>query len=182
VVPASVQQGPVRSALTEAKGLALAFPTFSSKRAGFAATHHRRLAGGAAPPGAARLSGSSGRSWSGDPTTGTSNWRRSARDDPFLRARKEWEARPHRSGSGWRLSPSDGFPVAPGDVSKRDAGMVFCWRSANSSPPPGSASASFGESDLMLARNAAERIAQFLPAAKPSEPETRALRRSATSC
>jgi uncharacterized protein (DUF58 family) len=62
-------------------------------------------------------------------------------------------------------------------VSKRDRGMVFLLALAELLASAGERVGLLGESDPMLARNAAERVARFLARAKPSEPATRALRR-----
>ena len=55
--------------------------------------------------------------------------------------------------------------------------MVFLLALAELLAAAGERVGLLGESDLILARNAAERIARFLARAKPAEPETRALRR-----
>ncbi len=174
VAPASAQQGPVRNALTEAKGIAAGLPDLLIEARRVAATiiagwHGRRAAGRGETFWQFRPF------TSGDATTGI-DWRRSARDDHFYVREKEWEAA-HTVWLWLDLSASMDFRSRLATVSKRDRGMVFLLALAELLAAAGERVGLLGESDLMLARNAAERIARFLGRAKPAEPNTRALRR-----
>src|SRR4029077_18040528 len=95
---------------------------------------------------------------SGDTTAGI-DWRRSARDDHFYVREKEWEA----AYTVWLwldLSASMVFRSRLAPVSKRDRGMglLLCLRELLAGA--GERVGLLGESDPMLARNAAERIAR----------------------
>jgi uncharacterized protein (DUF58 family) len=174
VAPASVQQGPVRNALTEAKGLAAGLPDLLIEARRVAATiiagwHGRRSAGRGETFWQFRPF------MSGDPTTGI-DWRRSARDDHFYVREKEWEAA-HTVWLWLDLSASMVFRSRLATVSKRDRGMVFLLALAELLAAAGERVGLLGESDLILARNAAERVARFLGRASPGEPQTRGLRR-----
>jgi uncharacterized protein (DUF58 family) len=173
-VPESVQEGPVRGALTEAKGLAAGLPDLLIEARRVAATiiagwHGRRAAGRGETFWQFRPF------MSGDTTAGI-DWRRSARDDHFYVREKEWEAA-HTVWLWLDLSASMIFRSRLATVSKRDRGMVLLLALAELLASAGERVGLLGESDPMLARNAAERVARFLVRAKPSEPDTRALRR-----
>src|SRR5262249_43977148 len=169
VAPASVQQGPIRDALTEAKGLAAGLPDLLIEARRVAATiiagwHGRRAAGRGETFWQFRPF------TSGDATTGI-DWRRSARDDHFYVREKEWEAA-HTVWLWLDLSPSMVFRSRLASVSKRDRGMVFLLALADLLAAAGERVGLLGESDLILARNAAERIGRFLALAKPGQPDT----------
>jgi uncharacterized protein (DUF58 family) len=173
-VPENVKEGAVRGALTEAKGLAAGLPDLLIEARRVAATiiagwHGRRAAGRGETFWQFRPF------MSGDTTAGI-DWRRSARDDHFYVREKEWEAA-HTVWLWLDLSASMIFRSRLASVSKRDRGMVFLLALAELLASAGERVGLLGESDPMLARNAAERVAQFLARAKPSEPDPRALRR-----
>jgi uncharacterized protein (DUF58 family) len=173
-VPENVKEGAVRGALTEAKGLAAGLPDLLIEARRVAATiiagwHGRRAAGRGETFWQFRPF------MSGDTTAGI-DWRRSARDDHFYVREKEWEAA-HTVWLWLDLSASMIFRSRLATVSKRDRGMVFLLALAELLASAGERVGLLGESDPMLARNAAERVARFLARAKPSEPATRALRR-----
>jgi uncharacterized protein (DUF58 family) len=173
-VPESVQEGPVRGALTEAKGLAAGLPDLLIEARRVAATiiagwHGRRAAGRGETFWQFRPF------MSGDTTAGI-DWRRSARDDHFYVREKEWEAA-HTVWLWLDLSASMIFRSRLATVGKRDRGMVLLLALAELLASAGERVGLLGETDPMLARNAAERVARFLVRAKPSEPDTRALRR-----
>ena len=173
-VPDSVREGPVRGALTEAKGLAAGLPDLLIEARRVAATiiagwHGRRAAGRGETFWQFRPF------MSGDTTAGI-DWRRSARDDHFYVREKEWEA----AYTVWLsvdLSASMVFRSRLAAVSKRDRGMVLLLALAELLAGAGERVGLLGESELMLTRNAAERVARFLARAKPVPPDTRALRR-----
>ena len=95
---------------------------------------------------------------------------------------KEWEAA-HTVWLWLDLSASMDLPLAAGDVSKRDRGIVFLLALAELLATAGERVGLLGESDPMLARNAAERVARFLapPTRLPSPIRARSAA-SATSC
>ncbi|MEQ9692485.1 MAG: DUF58 domain-containing protein [Bauldia litoralis] len=166
--------GSVRGALTEAKGVASGLPDLLIEARRVAATvvagwHGRRVAGRGETfwqfrpfmPGEA---------------ASTVDWRRSARDDQYYVREKEWEAA-HMVWLWADLSPSMMFRSRLSTVSKRDRALVLLLALTELLSTAGERVGLLGESDPMLARNAAERIADFLSRAEPRPPETRMLRR-----
>src|SRR5262249_37582843 len=172
--PESDRAGAGRGAWTEAKGLAAGLPDLLIEARRVAATiiagwHGRRAAGRGETFWQFRPFMSS------DATTGI-DWRRSARDDHFYVREKEWEAA-HTVWLWLDLSQSMIFRSRLATVRKRDRGMVFLLALADLLAAAGERVGLLGESDLILARNAAERIARFLGRARIATPDTRVLRR-----
>ena len=105
------------------------------------------------------------------------DWRRSARDEQHLFVReKEWEAA-HMMWLWTDLSPSMNFRSRLSTVSKRDRAIVLLLALSELLAVAGERVGLLGESDPILARNAAERIARHLSVASPRRPDTRVLRR-----
>jgi uncharacterized protein (DUF58 family) len=166
----------VRGALTEAKGIAAGMPDMLVEARRVAATvlagwHGRRV------------SGRGETFWQFRPfTTGepaaSIDWRRSARDDHLYVREKEWEA----SHTVWLwvdLSQSMVFRSRLAQVDKRTRAVVLTLALAELLAAAGERTGLLGHSNPILARNAAERIAAFIPGAAtgPARPDTRGLRR-----
>jgi uncharacterized protein (DUF58 family) len=173
-VPATGETGAVRGALTEAKDVASGLPDLLIEARRVAATviagwHGRRVAGRGET------------FWQFRPFTpgeaaSMIDWRRSARDDHLYVREKEWEAA-HLMWLWADLSPSMVFRSRLSTVSKRDRALVLLLAVTELLAVAGERVGLLGESDPILARNAAERIASFLARAQPRRPDTRALRR-----
>ena len=167
--------GAVRGTLAEAEGVAEGLPDLLIEARRVSATviagwHGRRVAGRGETfwqfrpfaPGEAAAA---------------VDWRRSARDEQHLFVReKEWEAA-HMMWLWADLSASMDFRSPLATASKRDRGLVLLLALAELLAGAGERVGLLGESDPILARNAAERIARFLVRAKAGAPDTRALRR-----
>ncbi len=168
----------VRSALTEAKGIAAGMPDMLVEARRVAATvlagwHGRRV------------SGRGETFWqfrpfvTGEPAASI-DWRRSARDDHLYVREKEWEA----SHTVWLwvdLSASMDFRSRLSPVDKRTRATVMMLALAELLATAGERTGLLGISNAILARNAAERIAEFVPgaAARPTAPDTHGLKRFA---
>jgi uncharacterized protein (DUF58 family) len=166
--------GPVRGALTEAKSVAAGLPDLLIEARRVSATiiagwHGRRT------------SGRGETFWQfrpfspGEASAGI-DWRRSARDDHVYVREKEWEAA-HLVWLWVDLSASMVFRSRLAPVSKRDRATVLLLALAELLGMAGERVGLLGESDPIIARNAAERLAEFLSRMKPAEPDTRPLRR-----
>lgn len=166
----------VRGALTEAKGLAAGMPDLLVEARHVAATvlagwHGRRVAGRGET------------FWQfrpfvpGEPANAI-DWRRSARDDHLYVREKEWEA----SHTVWLwadLSASMDFRSRLAPIDKRRRAVVLSLALADLLATAGERTGLLGASGPILARNAAERIAEFVPGAaeKPARPDLHSLRR-----
>jgi uncharacterized protein (DUF58 family) len=168
------EAGGVRGALTEAKRVAGGLPDLLIEARRVAATviagwHGRRVAGRGETfwqfrpfaPGEAAAS---------------VDWRRSARDDHLYVREKEWEA-VHMMWLWADLSASMDFRSRLSATTKRDRALVLLLALTELLAAAGERVGLLGESDPILARNAAERIAGFLARATPRRPDTRPLRR-----
>ena len=154
----------VRPSLTEAKGVAAGLPDLLIEARRVAATviagwHGRRAAGRGET------------FWQFRPFTAgeaasSIDWRRSARDDHVYIREKEWEA-PHLVWLWADLSASMDFRSRLSPVTKRDRALVLTLAVAELLAVAGERVGLLGESDPILARNAAERIAAFLARAEP---------------
>ncbi|MCB1489780.1 MAG: DUF58 domain-containing protein [Bauldia sp.] len=166
--------GRLRGALTEAKGVASGLPDLLVEARRVAATiiagwHGRRVAGRGETfwqfrpfmPGEAAAS---------------VDWRRSARDDQYYVREKEWEAA-HMVWLWADLSASMAFASRLTNASKRDRALVLLLALSELLATAGERVGLLGESDPILARNAAERIADFLSRAEARRPATGVLRR-----
>ncbi len=164
----------IRGALAEAKGVAGGLPDLLIEARRVAATviagwHGRRVAGRGETfwqfrpfiPGEAASS---------------VDWRRSARDDHVYVREKEWEAA-HMVWLWADLSNSMAFRSKLSTVAKRDRALVLLLALAELLAAAGERVGLLGESDPLLSRNAAERLADFLARAEPRRPDTRTLRR-----
>jgi uncharacterized protein (DUF58 family) len=173
---ALARYGSLRNTLTEAKGLASDLPDLLVEARRLAATviagwHGRRIAG----PGETF--------WQfrpflpGEPTTGI-DWRRSARDDHFYVREKEWEAA-HMVWLWADLSRSMELRSRLAPAAKRDRGLVLLLALAELLAVAGERIGLLGESDPILGRNAAERLAEILARldSREAEPDARPLRR-----
>ncbi|HZP21009.1 MAG TPA: DUF58 domain-containing protein [Bauldia sp.] len=162
--------------LSEAKGLAAGLPDLLIEARRVAATvlagwHGRRVAGRGET------------FWQFRPfmpgeTAAGIDWRRSARDDHFYIREKEWEAS-HLVWLWLDHSESMNFRSRLAAVSKRDRATVLMLALADLLATAGERVGLIGESEAILARNAAERIAEHLPHAAARPPQTRILRRFA---
>ncbi len=106
------------------------------------------------------------------------DWRRSARDDHLYVREKEWEA----SHTVWLwsdLSASMDFRSRLAPVSKRHRALVILLALAESLARAGERIGLPGVTNPILARNAAERLATFLPEAakRPAMPDTHPFKR-----
>ena len=168
------ESGAVRGALTEAKGVAGGLPDLLIEARRVSATviagwHGRRVAGRGETfwqfrpfvPGEAAAS---------------VDWRRSARDEHLYVREKEWEAA-HMMWLWADLSASMDFRSRLATAAKRDRAQVLLLALTELLAAAGERVGLLGESDPILARNAAERLAAFLARAKVAKPDTRALRR-----
>lgn len=165
----------VDRALTEAKGVAGGLPDLLIEARRVSATviagwHGRRVAGRGETfwqfrpfaPGEA---------------ASAVDWRRSARDESHLFVReKEWEAA-HLMWLWADLSASMDFRSRLAPTTKRDRAVVLLLALADLLGAAGERVGLLGESDPILARNSAERLAQHVAHATPRKPETRGLRR-----
>jgi uncharacterized protein (DUF58 family) len=165
----------VRGALTEAKGIAGGLPDLLIEARRVSATviagwHGRRV------PGRGETF------WQFRPFTpgeaaAAVDWRRSARDEQHLFVReKEWEAA-HMMWLWADLSASMDFRSRLATVSKRDRALVLMLALADLLAAAGERVGLLAESDPILARNAAERIATHVAHARVGRPETGGLRR-----
>ena len=106
------------------------------------------------------------------------DWRRSARDDHLYVREKEWEA----SHTVWLwsdLSASMDFRSRLAPVSKRHRALVILLALAELLARAGERIGLPGVTNPIMARNAAERLATFLPEAakRPAMPDTHPLKR-----
>jgi uncharacterized protein (DUF58 family) len=168
------RRGPVRAALTEAKLVAGGMPDMLVEARRVATTvlagwHGRRT------------SGRGETFWQfraftpGEPASAI-DWRRSARDDHLYVREKEWEAA-HTLWLWADLSASMDFRSRLSQVTKRQRSNVLLLAIAELLAAAGERIGLLGASDPILARNAAERIANFLAVAEAGLPETRPLKR-----
>ncbi len=105
------------------------------------------------------------------------DWRRSARDESHLFVReKEWEAA-HLMWLWADLSASMDFRSRLATTTKRDRALVLLLALAELLGAAGERVGLLAESDPILARNAAERIARHIAHARRGKPDTRGLRR-----
>lgn len=106
------------------------------------------------------------------------DWRRSARDDHLYVREKEWEAA-HTVWLWADLSASMDFRSRLAPVGKRRRAIVLLLALAESLASAGERIGLIGVTNPILARNAAERLAAYLPeaAATPAMPDTRPLKR-----
>ena len=168
------ESGAVRGALTEAKGVAGGLPDLLIEARRVSATviagwHGRRVAGRGET------------FWQFRPftpgeTAASVDWRRSARDDHLYVREKEWEAA-HMMWLWADLSASMDFRSRLATSGKRDRALVLLLALTELLASAGERVGLLGESDPILARNSAERIAAFLARARATKPDTRALRR-----
>lgn len=168
--------GSVGGSLTEAKVIAAGLPDLLVEARRVASTvlagwHGRRVAG----PGETF--------WQYRPFTpgeaaATVDWRRSARDDHFYVREKEWEAA-HMVWLWIDLSPSMAYRSRNAPASKRDRAIVLTLALAELLSTAGERVGLLGEGDPILARNAAERLAETLARLPPrgAVPDSRPLRR-----
>jgi uncharacterized protein (DUF58 family) len=173
---ASARYGSVRGSLTEAKGLAAGLPDLLVEARRVASTviagwHGRRVSG----PGETF--------WQFRPflpgeTTAGIDWRRSARDDHFYIREKEWEAA-HMVWLWVDLSESMAYRSRRAAASKRDRAIVLLLALAELLSTAGERVGLLGDSEPIIARNAAERLAETLARlpARPAVPDSRPLRR-----
>ena len=165
----------VGRALAEAKGVAGGLPDLLIEARRVSATviagwHGRRVAGRGET------------FWQFRPFTpgeaaATVDWRRSARDENHLFVReKEWEAA-HLMWLWADLTASMDFRSRLATTTKRDRALVLLLALAELLGAAGERVGLLAESDPILARNAAERIAQHIAHARPGKPDTRGLRR-----
>ena len=166
----------VRNALTEAKGIAAGMPELLIEAHRVSATvlagwHGRRTAGRGET------------FWQFRPfvageTTSAIDWRRSARDDHVYVREKEWEAT-HTVWLWADLSPSMDFRSRLAPVTKRRRAMALLLALAESLAAAGERIGLLGVSNPILARNASERVAAFLPDADAMAafPDTHTLKR-----
>jgi len=170
------RSAPSSRALIEAKGIAAGLPDLLIEAHRVAATvlagwHGRRTAGRGETfwqfrhfvPGE---------------TAAAIDWRRSARDDHLYVREKEWEA----SHTVWLwsdLSASMDFRSRLAPVSKRHRALVILLALAESLARAGERIGLLGVTNPIMARNAAERLATFLPEAakRPAMPDTHPLKR-----
>lgn len=172
--PASETSGAVRAALTEAKGVAAGLPDLLIEARRVAATviagwHGRRIAGRGETFWQFRQ-------FSSGEAAAAIDWRRSARDDHFYVRETEWEAA-HLVWLWPDISVSMDFKSHLSRVTKRDRALVLTLALAELLGGAGERVGLLGESDPILAHNAAERIAAFIARMKPRQPDTRRLRR-----
>jgi uncharacterized protein (DUF58 family) len=168
------ESGAVRGALTEAKGVAGGLPDLLIEARRVSSTviagwHGRRVAGRGET------------FWQFRPftpgeTAASVDWRRSARDEHLYVREKEWEAA-HMMLLWADLSVSMDFRSRLATAGKRDRALVLLLALTELLASAGERVGLLGESDPILARNSAERLAAFLSRAKAAKPDTRALRR-----
>ena len=168
--------GSVRVSLGEAKTLAAGLPDLLVEARRVAATVHAGWHG-------RRLAGSGETFWQfrpfmpGETTTGI-DWRRSARDDHYYVREKEWEAA-HMVWLWVDLSASMAFRSRSVSLTKRDRAIVLTLALADLLAVAGERVGLLGDSRPILARNAAERVAETLARLpeRSDSPDTRPLRR-----
>ena len=163
--PAEQPFGAVHGSLGEAKGLAAGLPDLLIEARRVAATvlsgwHGRRT------------SGRGETFWQFRPfTTGEAaaqiDWRRSARDDHLYVREKEWEAA-HTVWLWVDLTQSMVFRSRLAAVTKRDRATVITLALAETLGAAGERVGLLGRGEPILARNAAERIAEKLVHATPA--------------
>jgi uncharacterized protein (DUF58 family) len=165
-----------KSALIEAKGIAAGMPDLLIEAHRVSATvlagwHGRRTAGRGETFWQFRpfVAGES---------AAAIDWRRSARDDHLYVREKEWEAA-HTVWLWADLSASMDFRSRLAPVGKRERALVLLLALAESLASAGERIGLIGVTNPILARNAPERLATFLPeaAARPALPDTRPLKR-----
>jgi len=167
--------GAVHGTLTEAKGVAGGLPDLLIEARRVSATviagwHGRRVAGRGET------------FWQFRPFTpgeaaASVDWRRSARDESHLFVReKEWEAA-HMMWLWADLTASMDFRSRLATASKRDRALVLMLALAELLGAAGERVGLLAESDPILSRKAAERIAQHVAHARIGKPDTRGLRR-----
>jgi len=166
--------GAARGVLTEAKGVAAGLPDLLIEARRVAATiiagwHGRRVSGRGETFWQFRP-------FSPGEAAAAIDWRRSARDDHLYVREKEWEAA-HLVWLWVDLSPSMAFRSRLSNVDKRARAMVLLLGLAELLAAAGERVGLLGASGPILARNAAERIAEFLARAEPGAPDTRIPRR-----
>ncbi|MBN9008823.1 MAG: DUF58 domain-containing protein, partial [Rhizobiales bacterium] len=166
--------GATLPALGEAKGVAAGLPDLLIEARRVAATviagwHGRRVAGRGENFWQFRQFASGEAAIAID-------WRRSARDDHFYVREKEWEAA-HLVWLWPDISASMDFRSRLARASKRDRALVITLALADLLGGAGERVGLLGESDPILAHNAAERIASFIARMTPRPPDTRRLRR-----
>jgi len=171
---ASERYGAALPALGEAKGVAAGLPDLLIEARRVAATviagwHGRRVAGRGENFWQFRQ-------FSTGEAAVAIDWRRSARDDHFYVREKEWEAA-HLVWLWPDISASMDFRSRLARASKRDRALVITLALADLLGGAGERVGLLGESDPILAHNAAERIAAFIARMAPRPPDTRRLRR-----
>ncbi|MBN9022379.1 MAG: DUF58 domain-containing protein [Rhizobiales bacterium] len=173
--PRGDRAGTVRGTLTEAKGLAGGLPDLLVEARRVSATviagwHGRRV------PGRGETFWQF-RPFAPGEAAAAVDWRRSARDEHHLFVReKEWEAA-HMMWLWADLSPSMDFRSRLATTTKRDRALVLLLALTELLAAAGERVGLLAESDPILSRNAAERLAQHLAHARPRKPETGDLRR-----
>jgi uncharacterized protein (DUF58 family) len=166
--------GAVLPALGEAKSVAAGLPDLLIEARRVAATvvagwHGRRVAGRGETFWQFRQFAT------GEAAAGI-DWRRSARDEHFYVREKEWEAA-HLVWLWPDISVSMDFRSRLARASKRDRALVITLALAELLGGAGERVGLLGESDPILAHNAAERVATFVARMVPRAPDTRRLRR-----
>ncbi len=173
---AAERYGSVKASLTDAKGLAAGLPDLLVEARRIASTviagwHGRRVSG----PGETF--------WQFRPlmpgeTASSIDWRRSARDDHYYVREKEWEAA-HMVWLWVDLSASMTFRSRTAAGSKRDRAIVLLLALAELLATAGERVGLLGDSEPIMARNAAERLAETLARlpSRPAVPDPRPLRR-----
>lgn len=172
--PATARFGAALPALGEAKSLAAGLPDLLIEARRVAATviagwHGRRVAGRGENFWQFRQFAT------GEAATAI-DWRRSARDEHFYIREKEWEAA-HLVWLWPDISVSMDFRSRLARATKRDRALVLTLALADLLGGAGERIGLLGESDPILAHNAAERIAAFIARMAPRPPDTRRLRR-----
>jgi uncharacterized protein (DUF58 family) len=172
--PATGRFGAALPALGEAKSVAAGLPDLLIEARRVAATvvagwHGRRVAGRGETFWQFRQFST------GEAAVGI-DWRRSARDEHFYVREKEWEAA-HLVWLWPDISVSMDFRSRLARASKRDRALVMVLALADLLGGAGERIGLLGESDPILAHNAAERIAAFIGRMTPRPPDTRRLRR-----
>jgi uncharacterized protein (DUF58 family) len=119
------------------------------------------------------------RSFTSGDAANSVDWRRSARDDQLYVREKEWES-PHLVWLWVDRSGSMEFRSPLATVSKRHRATVLLLALTDLLAAAGERVGLLGDSEPIIARNAAERMAGYLArhATGTAEPDTRLLRRS----
>jgi uncharacterized protein (DUF58 family) len=174
-VPALARYGSLRGSLTDAKALSAELPDLLIEARRLSATviagwHGRRIAG----PGETFWQF---RQFVPGETASDIDWRRSARDDHYYVREKEWEAA-HMVWLWADLSRSMTLRSRLAPVPKRDRALVLLLALADLLAVAGERVGLLGDSDPILGRNAAERLAEILARLepRPAEPDARPLR------